>query len=70
VHLSLLEVNAHKTKYSFMSRNQKVELYHNIKNNSSFFQSVEVFRYLRTVLTNPNPIQEEIKNKLKSRNAC
>ena len=31
---------------------------------------VERFHYLRTTLTNQNSIQEEIKSRLKSRNAC
>jgi hypothetical protein len=31
---------------------------------------VEEFKYLGTTLTNQNSIQEEIKKRLKSRNAC
>ena len=31
---------------------------------------MEEFKYLETVLTNQNSVQEEIKNRLKSRNAC
>jgi hypothetical protein len=31
---------------------------------------VEQFKYLGTALTNQNSIQEEIKSRLKSRNAC
>jgi hypothetical protein len=34
------------------------------------FERVEEFRYLRTTLTNQNSIQEEIRSKLKSGNAC
>ena len=34
------------------------------------FESTNVFKYLETTLTNQNSIQEEIKNKLKSGNAC
>jgi hypothetical protein len=34
------------------------------------FESVEQFKYLGTTLTNLNSIQEEIKSRLKSRNAC
>ena len=34
------------------------------------FQSVEHFKYLGTILTNQNSIQEEMKTRLKSGNAC
>jgi hypothetical protein len=35
-----------------------------------FFENVAQFRYLGTMITNQNLIQEEIKRKLNSRNAC
>jgi len=38
--------------------------------NRSFEKRVEEFRYLGATLTNQNPIQEEIKSRLKSGNAC
>ena len=34
------------------------------------FESVEEFKYLGTNLTDQNSIQEEIKSRLKSENAC
>ena len=34
------------------------------------FERVEDFKYLGTTLTNQNSIQEEIKSRLKSGNAC
>ena len=34
------------------------------------FERVEEFKYLVTTLTNQNSIQEEIKSRLKSGNAC
>jgi len=37
---------------------------------NSSFESVEEFKYLGTILTNQNSIQEEIKNRRKSGNAC
>ena len=43
---------------------------HNIKTDNSSFESVEQFKYLGTALTNQNSIQEEIKSRLKSGNAC
>jgi len=33
-------------------------------------ERAEEFKYLRTTLTNQNSIQEEIKSKMKSGNAC
>jgi hypothetical protein len=65
-----LEVNADKTKYMVMSRGQNAEWSHNIKTDNSTFEWVEQFKYLGTTLTNQNSIQEEIKSRLKSRNAC
>jgi hypothetical protein len=37
---------------------------------NSSFEKMEKFKYLGTNLTNQNSIQEEVKNRLKSRNAC
>jgi hypothetical protein len=37
---------------------------------NSVFERVKEFRYLGTTLTNQNSIQEEIKSRLKSGNAC
>ena len=65
-----LEVNADKTKYMVMSRDQNAGQSHNIKTDNSFFESLEEFKYLGTTLTNQNTIQEEIKISFKSGNAC
>ena len=53
-----------------MSRDQKAGRSHNIKTDNSSFERVEEFTYLGTTLTNQNSLQEEIKSRLKSRNAC
>ena len=39
-------------------------------NTYNSFERVEQFKYLGTALTNQNSIQEEIKSRLKSGNAC
>jgi uncharacterized protein YifE (UPF0438 family) len=41
-----LEVNADKTKYMVMSRDQNTRRSHNIKTDNSFSKSVEEFKYL------------------------
>ena len=43
---------------------------HKIKINNKPFGKVEESKYLGTTLTNQNSIQEEIKSRLKSGNAC
>ena len=56
--------------WSVMSRDQNAVRSHNVETDSSSFERVEEFKYLGTTLTNQNTIQEEIKNRLKSGNAC
>ena len=65
-----LEVNADKTKYMVMSRDQNAGRTHSMKITNSSFERVDEFKYLGTTLTNQNSIQEEIKSRLKSGNAC
>jgi len=65
-----LEVNADKTKCIFMSRDQNAGRSHNVKTDSKSFERVEKFKYFGTTVTNQNSIQEEIKGRLKSGNAC
>ena len=47
-----------------------VVLIHSVTIDNSTFDRVEEFKYLGTTLTNQNSIAEEIKCRLKSRNAC
>jgi hypothetical protein len=63
-----IEVNADKTKYMIMSRDQNLERSHNIKTDNSSFERVEEFKYLETTLTNQNSTQEQIKSRMKSGN--
>jgi hypothetical protein len=64
------EVNAEKTKYMVMFRNQNAGHNHNIKTDNRTFERVEEFKYLGATLTNRNSIHEEIKSRLKSGNTC
>jgi hypothetical protein len=63
-------LNADKTKYTAISRDQNAGRSHNTKYDNSSFEMVEGFKYLGTTLTNQNSIQKEIKIRLKSGNAC
>jgi hypothetical protein len=62
-------LNSEKTKYTFLSLEQSVEKYHNIKTGNKSSESVEQFKYLGTTLINKNSIHEEIKGRLNSGNA-
>jgi thermostable 8-oxoguanine DNA glycosylase len=65
-----LDVNADKTKYLVMSREQNAGQNHNIKSDNKSFERVEHFKTLGTAIKNHSSIQEEIKSRLKSGNAC
>jgi len=65
-----LEVNADKTKYNVMSRDQNAGRIHSVRIDNSTFDRVEEFKYLGITLINQNCIAEEIKSRLKSGNAC
>ena len=64
------EVNGDKTKYMVMSQDLDAGRSHSIKFNNSSFERVEEFKYLGMTITNQNSIQEEIKSRLNSGNAC
>jgi len=65
-----LEVNADKTEYMVISRNQNARRSHSMKTDNGSFERVEQFKYLGINLTNQNSTQEEIKSKPRSGNAC
>jgi hypothetical protein len=56
-----LEVNAEKTEYMVMSRDQNAGRNINIQVGNKSFESVEQFKYLGTTLTNQNSTYEEIR---------
>ena len=68
--LYTVKLCADKTKYMVMSWDQNAGRSHSMKSDNSSFERVEEFKYLGTTLTNQNSIQEEIKSRLKSGNAC
>ena len=65
-----LEVNADKTKYMIMSRDQNMGQSHNIKIDNISLVTLEELKYLKTTLTYQNSLQEVLKIRLKSGNAC
>jgi hypothetical protein len=65
-----LEINAEKTKYVIMSRHPNSGQNQNMRIDNESFEKVAKFRYLGTTLINKNDINDEIKSKLNSGNAC
>jgi len=53
-----------------MSRDQNAGQSHSMKIDNSSIERVVEFKYLVTMLTNKNSLQEEIKSRLKLGNAC
>ena len=52
-----LEINADKTEYMVMSRDQNARSSHSVKIGNSSFERMEQFIYLGTTLTNQKSIQ-------------
>jgi hypothetical protein len=65
-----LEINVDKTKYMPPSRHQNVGQNRDIKIANRSFENVSQIKYLGTIVTNYNLIQEEIKRRLNFGNAC
>jgi hypothetical protein len=65
-----LEIKVEKTKYMLLSRHQNVGQNRDIKIANRSFENVSQFKYFGTTVTNQNFIQEQIKRRLNSGNAC
>jgi hypothetical protein len=65
-----LEINVEKAKYMLLSRQQTVGQNWDIKIANRSFENVSQFKNLGSTVTNKNLIQEEIKRRLNSGNAC
>jgi len=56
-----LEVNADKTKYMVMSRDQNAGQIHSVRVDNSTFDRLGNFKYLGKTLTNQNSIAEKLR---------
>jgi hypothetical protein len=65
-----LEVKTEKSKYMLLSHHQNAGKTHDIKIANRFFENVAELRYLGMTITNESLIQEEIKGRFNSGNAC
>jgi hypothetical protein len=65
-----LEITVEKTKYMLLSHHQNVGQNRDIKIANRSFENMPQFKYLGTPITSQNLIQEEIKRRLNSGNAC
>jgi hypothetical protein len=65
-----LEINVEKTEYMLLSRHQNVGQNRDIKIANRSFENVSQLKYLGTTVPSQNLIQEEIKRRLSSGNAC
>jgi hypothetical protein len=65
-----LEINAEETNYMLLSRQQNVGQNRGMKIANKSFENVSQFKYWGITVTNQNLIQEEIKRRLNSGNAC
>jgi hypothetical protein len=65
-----LEINVKKSKHKLLSRHQNIGRNRDIKIANRSFRNVSQFKYLGMTVTNQNLIQEEIKSRLNSGNAC
>jgi hypothetical protein len=65
-----LEINVEKTKYMLLSCHQNVGQNRDIKIANRSFENMSQFKYLGMTVTNQNLIQEEIRRRLNSSNAC
>ena len=65
-----LAVNIGKTKYMEIGHHRGMMANEHITLSISTYENVKTFKYLGSLLTNPNSIQEEIKCRLKAGNPC
>ena len=65
-----LAVNTGKTKYKEIGRHRGMSANEHIRICSNSYEKVKSFKYLDSLVTYQNLIQEEIKCRLKAGNSC
>jgi hypothetical protein len=65
-----LEINVGNTKYMLLSRHQNAGQNRDVRIANRSFENISQFKYLGTTVTSKNLIQDEIKWRLNSGNAC
>ena len=65
-----LTLNTRKAKHVEIGRYRGVETNEHIKISSKSYEKMTTYKYLGSLVTNQNSIQEEIKYKLKAGNSC
>ena len=65
-----LSINTGKTKYMEMGRHRGMISNANIKISSHSYEIGKTFKYLGSLLTNQNSIQDEVKSRHNTGNSC
>jgi hypothetical protein len=65
-----LELNVERSKYALLSRDQNADQNRAMKIANRSFENMSHFSYLDITVRNQNLIQEEIRRRLNSGNAC
>ena len=70
MNLSIVNIITGKTNYMEIGRHRGMIANELIKIGSNSYEEVKTFKYLGSLVTNQNSIQEEIKCRLKAGNSC
>jgi hypothetical protein len=65
-----LEISVEKTKYMLLSYHQNAGQNHDVRESNRSFENLTQFRCSGITVTNQNLIQEKVKRRLNSGNAC
>ena len=65
-----IALNTWKTKYMEIGRHRGMIANEHIRLGSNSYEQKKTFKYIGSLMTNQNPIQDEIKYRLKAGNSC